>query len=151
MSKSAFSQKVAPHAEWLKPFLDLEENKIYLTHRTTADRIDSIKENGLKLPYTEEQKNWGSDMKAIFVYVPHKMSLDPPDNMDKIIRFKYPISKVNVRPPLLSHDPEKYGIKREGIPLDDYLANEPPEVWNLVTCVEFLILEDVPPEALSFE
>lgn len=146
---------IAPHAKWLEPYLNLEEGMIQLTHNTTENRIEKIRKEGLRIPQGDFPKNWGSgdgDLGAIFAYVPNDKSLSPRGTSINVpIKFKYPISKVYVRPPLISHEPEKYRVKREGMPLEEYLKKEPPEVWNTVTCVEFLILEDISPEKLLFD
>ena len=140
---------ISEHAKWLVPFLDLDKDTIYLVHTTHNSRAAKIQEEGLKIPRCKEDKYWGSDMPAIFCSVDHEKSLWGISDMDTSVNFHFPISDVNVRPPLLSHEPEKYGLKREGIPLPKYLEKDSPEVWNMVTCVEFLILKDIPPKYID--
>ena len=158
---------IAPHAEWLRPYIDLEARMIGLVHSTRAELADQIRNEGLNLEAARQHREHSEgDVDAIYC------ALATPERPNTFfgallersvhVRFRYSIDQVSIRLfPLFN---KNGSLPKEGYPLVEYLASEPQELQRLLSQLninvndsilkaltlsyadlwEFLIFKDIP-------
>lgn len=132
---------IAPHARRLKPHLDSERELIHLTHYAEPEKLNIIRQSGLK-PQIPEPATYclaGEEIPPVYDWLRGRTP----------VKFWYPIDEVRVRPVILRMNAESKPVDERGISLDEYLTGtklEPEFLWSLG--VEFLVFGEATPENL---